>query len=116
MKTKPTFYLGGIKMKIRMKDNAKPIYNEWETKYHNELERLQKEMNNPDYHEGWCIIETGDFVKTLDDVVGLMIFGYDDNALGTIDEWIENDGEDDTYFGFKLKDIMHELEKYYVWE
>jgi hypothetical protein len=102
-------------MMVRMKENAKPIYDKWETKYWNELERLKKENNNPDYHEGWCIIENDNFVKTLDDVVGLMIFGYDDNALGTIDEWIEMDGEDDTYFGFKLVDIMHELEKYFEW-
>ena len=103
-------------MSVRMKEIAKPIYNEWATKYDNELERLKKEYNNPDYHEGWCIIETNEFIKTLDDVVGLMIFGYDDNALGTIDEWIELDGEEGTYFDFKLVDIMHELEKYFEWE
>ena len=103
-------------MTVKMKKIANPIYNEWETKYHNELKRLQKEKNNPNYFEGWCIIENDGFVKTLDDVIGLIIFGYDDNALGIIDEWIEDYGEDDTYFGFKLIDIMHELEKYFEWE
>ncbi|MEE1256267.1 MAG: hypothetical protein UHN47_07115 [Lachnospiraceae bacterium] len=97
----------------KMKDLAKHIYDEWETKYRNELERLRKEKNNPDYHEGWCIIETDEFIKTLDDVVGLIIFGFDDNAYGTIEEWIKQDGENDTYLGFKLKDIMQELEKYF---
>lgn len=103
-------------MSVRMKDSAKPIYNEWETKYWNELERLKKEKNNPNYHEGWCIIENDTFVRTLDDVVGLLIFGHDYNALGTIDEWIEIYGEEDTYFGFKLKDIMHKLEKHFEWD
>lgn len=102
-------------MTVRMKEIAKPIYDEWATKYNNELERLQKQYNNPNYHEGWCIIENSNFVKTLDDVVGLMIFGYDDNALGVIDDWIQELGEDDTYFGFKQIDIMHELEKYFEW-
>lgn len=101
---------------VKMKDIAKPIYDEWEEKYWNELERLKIEKNNPDYHEGWCIIENDSFIKTLDDAVGLLIFGYDDNALGTIDEWIKIYGEDDTYFGFKFVDIMHELEKYFEWE
>lgn len=100
---------------VRMKDSAKLIYDKWETKYWNELKRLKKEYNEPDYHEGWCIIDNDDFIKTLDDVVGLFIFGYDDNALGTIDEWIEIYGENDTYYGFKLVDIMHELEKHFEW-
>ena len=100
---------------VDMKDTALPIYNEWEEKYLNELERLKKEYNDPEYHEGWCIIENDCFVKTLEDVVGLLIFGHDCNALGTIDEWIEIYGENDTYFGFKLVDIMHELEKYFEW-
>lgn len=102
-------------MMVRMKDSAKHIYDKWETKYRNELERLKNEYNDPDYHEGWCIIDNDDFVKTLDDVVGLFIFGYHDNALGTIDEWIEIYGENDTYYGFKLVDIMHKLEKYFEW-
>lgn len=102
-------------MTAKMKKNAMPIYDKWEEKYWNELERLKKEYNKPDYHEGWCIIENNTFVKALDDAVGLFIFGYDDNALGTIDEWIEDYGEEDTYLGFKLKDIMYELEKYFEW-
>ena len=100
-------------MRIRMKDCANLIYDKWEEKYWNELERLKNKYNDPDYQEGWCIIENDDFVKTLDDVVGLLIFGYDTNALGTIDEWIEIYGEDDTYFNFKLGDIKRELEKYF---
>lgn len=103
-------------MAAKMKEIAKPIYEVWEAKYNNELKRLQEERNDPDYQEGWCIIENSTFVKTLDDVVGLLIFGYDDNALGTIDEWIQECGEDDLYFGFKLVDIMHELEKYIEWK
>ena len=103
-------------MSAKMKEIANPIYEEWEAKYHNELKRLQEEKKDPDYHEGWCIIENSNFVKTLDDVVGLLIFGYDDNALGTIDEWIGEWGENDLYFGFKLVDIMHALEKYFEWD
>ena len=55
------------------------------------------------------------FVKTLDDAVGLLIFGYDDNALSIVDEWIETDkdGENAEYLGFRLGDIRNKLENYY---
>lgn len=102
-------------MAVKMKDSAKSIYDEWGAKYCAENDRLGGNSAEGDFVESWCIIENEDYVKTLDDVVGLMIFGYDDNALGIIDEWIATDGEDDTYLGFKLVDIKHELEKHFEW-
>lgn len=99
---------------VKMKPEGWEIYKKWDKIYMAELERLQKE--DPNCETGWCIIEGDDFVKTLDDVVGIMIFGYDENALGTIDEWIEEYGEDDTAYGFNLVVIQKELEKYFIWK
>lgn len=97
----------------KMNAAAEELYKKWENIYHQELERLRKEKNDPEFHEGWCIIENDNFIKSLDDVVGLLIFGYDDNALYTVGMWIDDDGEEDTYWGYRLKDIYSELEKYY---
>lgn len=97
----------------KMNAAAYELYIKWENIYHQELERLRKEKNDPEYHEGWCIIENDNFIKSLDDVVGLLIFGYDDNALYTVCMWINDNGEEDTYWGYRLKDIYSELEKYY---
>lgn len=99
---------------VKFNSKGWEMYNKWENIYRTELDRLMKEDSNCE--TGWCIIEGDDFVKTLDDVVGLMIFGYDDNALGIIDEWIEEYGKDDSAYGFNLVDIQKELEKYFEWE
>lgn len=100
----------------RMKFNKKgwDLFDKWEQKYYEENDRLGGDSVNKDFVEGWSIIENEDFVKTLDDAVGLLVFGYDDNAISVVDEWIENDEEEDTYLGFKLGDIKRKLKDYYV--
>lgn len=62
-------------------------FHEWEKIYDAELKRLQEELNDPDYFEGWCMINNYDFVKTLDDEVGILIFGYEEAIGWYFDEW-----------------------------
>lgn len=73
-----------------MKINAKgwELYHKWEDIYYNELKRLQE--SDPNFCEGWSIIDNTDFVKTPDDIVGLYLFGYDDNVFNVIREWKES--------------------------
>ena len=98
-----------------MKDNAWDIFNKWENIYYQENNKLGGNSQNNEFVEGWSIIEDTDHVKTIDDAVGLLIFGYDDNALTTVDEWIETDTdkEDAKYLGFRLGDIRNKLKDYY---
>lgn len=98
---------------MQMKDNASPIFDKWANIYYQENDKLGGDSQNNDFVEGWCIIEDKAHVKALDDAVGLLIFGYDDNALSTVDDWIEIDGEDAEYLGFRLGDIRNKLEDYY---
>ena len=62
-------------------------FNEWYKNYQTELERLRLLYNDKDYEEGWSIIDNYDYVKTLDDEVGLLIFGYDESIGYYFDEW-----------------------------
>ena len=98
---------------MKMKDNASPIFAKWEKLYCQENDKLGGNSENRDFVEGWCIIENDTYVKTLDDVVGLLIFGYDDSALSMVNDWIAADGEEDNYLGFKLRDIKNKLKNYY---
>lgn len=100
---------------MQMKDNAWDLFDKWASIYNQENDKRGGNSQNNEFVEGWSIIENTDHVKTLDDAVGLLIFGYDDNALSTIDEWIETDedGEDAKYLGFRLGDIRNKLEDYY---
>ena len=103
-----------------MKLNKKgwELFDEWESKYWNELERLKKEKNNPNYHEGWCIIENDDFVKTPEDLVGLYLFGYDEHIFDIIDEWKETfelSGSDNVWDGIDMTfgEFEKEMKKYF---
>lgn len=98
---------------MQIKDNAIPIFDKWENLYYQENDKLGGDSQNKDFVEGWCIIENDTYIKTLDDAVGLLIFGYDDDALSTVNDWIETDGEDASYLGFRLGDIINKLENYY---
>lgn len=74
-----------------MKLNAKgwKIFDKWDGIYADELERLRKEKNDSDYIEGWCIIDDDDHVKTIDDAIGISIFGDDDYAIYHIMDCVE---------------------------
>lgn len=100
---------------MQMKDNAWTLFDKWASIYNQENDKLGGNSQNNEFVKGWSIIEDTAHVKTLDDAVGLLIFGYDDNALSTVDEWIgtDKDGEDAEYLGFRLGDIRTKLKDYY---
>lgn len=98
---------------MQMKDNAWNLFDKWASIYNQENDKLGSNSQNNEFVEGWSIIEDTTHVKILDDAVGLLIFGYDDNALSIVNDWITADGEDDDYLGFRLGDIKNKLENYY---
>ena len=87
------------------------VFNKWQDIYYKELERLQKEKNDPMYGEGWCIIDNFDFIKTIDDEIGLLIFGYDDGVIDILNEWKEDGigGDEEYLFGYTINDIINIL-------
>ncbi len=104
-------------MKLNEKGNE--LYNIWEQNYCKENDNLGGDSANGDYIEGWCIIDNYNYVKTLTDECGLLIFGYDESAIDTVDEWIEMYGADDVIFndatgkGYTCAEIKKELLKYF---
>ena len=82
--------------------------------YCEELEYLRKEYNDPEYFEGWCIIDTPKYVKTLEDICGILIYGDDTNAVNHVEEFIRQYGENEIYdLGYTGKEVLNELTKYY---
>lgn len=96
-----------------MKEKWKTVFDKWQRIYYEENDRLGGNSKEGDFIEGWCIIENDIFVKSLEDAAGLLIFGYDTNVFDTLQEWIKMDGEDGTYFGYPLKEIVKEVQKYF---
>lgn len=107
-----------------MKLNKKglEIYNIWEKKYREENNRLGGDYENGDIVEGWCIIDTQEHVKTLTDICGLLVLGYDDSAVYHMEEYIDMYGENEEYFtdhtgkAYTAAQVLQELSKYYETE
>lgn len=99
---------------MRMNEKGWEIYNVWERKYYDELERIRKETNNPDYMEGWCII---DYPESLEDEIGILIFGDDDNAIYHIIDCVESgmfkSPDDEWMFGKSCREMVELLKPYY---
>lgn len=98
-----------------MKLNAKGIelHDIWEQNYFKENDRLGGNSAEGDYVEGWCIIDNGDYVKTLTDECGLLIYGYKEDAIYVVKEWMENCKDEDICgFDFTFKEVLNELKKY----
>lgn len=104
---------------MKLNAKGKELYKIWEHNYHKENDNLGGNYANGDIVEGWCIIDNDDYVKTLTDECGLLVFGYDDNAINTIDEWIEDWGADDVCFTdidgktYTFAEVKAELLKYF---
>ena len=106
-----------LSMKLNAKGNE--LYKIWEYNYYKENDNLGGNSAEGDYVEGWCIIDNDDYVKTLTDECGLLIFGYDEYAIDTIDEWIKDWGADDVCFtdvngkSYTFAEVKAELLKYF---
>lgn len=102
-----------------MNEEGKKLFDKWMKVYEDELERLRKALNDEEYVEGWSIIDDYDFVKTIEDEVGLLIFGYDDYLPNQFDEWHKFYDEDEVFFtdfygkDYTLKEVEELAMKYY---
>lgn len=99
---------------MKLNARGKELYKIWENNYHTENDKLGGDSANGDFVEGWSIIDNDDYVKTLTDECGLLIFGYDEHAVDVLDEWIKSYGENDVIFDkYTCAEVRNELLKYF---
>lgn len=100
---------------MKLNVEGKKLYNIWEQNYHKENDKLGGNSANGDFVEGWSIIDNDDYVKTLTDFCGLLIFGYDnDDCLWIVEDWIDMYGKDSKIFkDYTCMDVKIELLKYF---
>lgn len=107
---------------MKLNAKGKELYDIWERNYYNENDKLGGNSANGDFVEGWSIIDNYDYVKTLTDECGLLIFGYDEHAINIVNEWIEHYGENEVIFetvnfeGYTCSEVKAELLKYFETE
>lgn len=100
---------------MKLNKAGQKLYDVWAEKYFKENDRLGGNSADGEFVDGWCIIDNADFVKSITDDCGLMIFGYDENAIDHISECIDMYGTDDvcSELGYTFGDLKNELEKYF---
>ena len=102
---------------MSMNAKGQELYDKWNAIYFKENNRLGGNSERGDFIEGWCIIENENFVKTPEDIIGLYLFGYDDDIFYMIEEWKKNGikEKDNLWEGinFTLKDFEEEIENYF---
>lgn len=99
---------------MKLNEKGKELYEVWHNNYKMENDKLGGNSAKGDYVEGWCIIDNCNYVKTLTDECGLLIFGYCDDAIYIVEEWMEyHKDEDICAYDFTFKEVLDELKKYF---
>lgn len=96
-----------------MKLNAKglELYDKWEHIYYDELTKQREQRGDPDWIEGWCIIDDGDHCKTIEDCVGLAIFGDDDYAIYHILDYFHP--KEHYAYGYTAEQVVEMMKPYF---
>lgn len=99
---------------MKLNEKGKALHDMWWENYKKENDNLGGNSADGDYIEGWCIIDNEDYIKTITDECGLLLFAYDENVFNILDEWAEDCGEtDNCCAGFTIAEVRNELLKYF---
>lgn len=101
---------------MKLNKSGVEVYNKWSGIYNSELEKLRTENNDPDFCEGWCIIDDDSHIHNIEDEIGLLIFGYDDNAIYHILDCIDDGfvGADDEWtHGVSSRQLIEMMKPYF---
>lgn len=101
-----------------MKLNAKglELFNKWEHIYVEELTKQREQRGDPEYCEGWSIIDDSDHIRSVEDAVGLAVFGDDDRAIYHILQCIEYgyfSADEEYCFGVSAMQFVELLKPYF---
>lgn len=95
-----------------LNERGMEIWEKWEQIYTQELERLREEKNDPEYTEGWCIIDSYEFAPDIEDEAQLLVWAYDGNVENYFSEWASDEHADQFYRNVHGEWFsLHELEK-----
>lgn len=98
---------------MKLNEKGKALYNIWYENYCKENDRLGGNSAEGDFIDGWGIIDTLDYIKNITDECGVLIFGYDNDAIYMLDKWIKDYGDCEIgNLGFTHTDVRNELLKY----
>lgn len=95
-----------------MNEKGLAVWEKWEQIYGDALQKLQEERNDPDYTEGWCIIDTYEYVPEIEDEAQLLVWAYGEGVWSYFDDWNQPGSREQFYRDVHGKWFsLHELEK-----
>ena len=100
-------------MKVKLNHLGNKLYDVWWRNYCRENDSLGGNSAKGDFVEGWCIIDNYDYIKTIEDECGLLLFAYDEDVFYVLDEWAKDYAETEKICGgFTIQEVKRELLKY----
>lgn len=84
-----------------------------------ELEKMRVELNDPDYLDGWGVIDDYDHIHNIDDEIDLLIYAYREDVIDTLVDWAQHDKDiygkwsmdSDFSFGYSYKEVISMISK-----
>ena len=99
---------------MKLNEKGRKLWDIWEKKYCNENDRLGGNSEKDDFVEGWSIIDNWRFIHDITDECGLLIYGYNDDAIWIVAEWIDDgDNWERSRLGVTYCDVIRELLQYF---
>lgn len=98
---------------MKLNEKGKVLYDIWWKNYCKENDILGGNSAEHNFVEGWSIIDNFDYIKNITDECGLLIFGYEESAIDTVNEWLEDGDCEIGNLGFTYTDVRNELYKYF---
>ena len=95
---------------MKLNQKGRELFDKWQNIYYTENDNLGGNWREGNLIEGWCIIDNYEYIKNIHDECGLLIYGYEEDALYHVEEWQEmENATDDTIYDKKLMFTYGEL-------
>lgn len=101
---------------MELNKQGQKLYDKWEHIYFDELTKIREQTGDPDFCEGWSIIDDWDHIHDIDDEIGLLIFGYEDDAIYHIIETVNSKWswpDEEWMFGKSCREMIELLKPYF---
>ena len=102
---------------MKLNQKGVELIKKWDRVYCAENDKLGGNSSIGEFVEGWTIIDDYEHIKTINDECGLLLYGYESDALAFVEEWQERDRANDcTIYDKRLKftygELKTEIKKY----
>lgn len=98
---------------MRLNKKGAELYNIWYENYCKENDNIGGNSAEHDFVEGWSIIDNKDYIRTITDECGLLLFAYGEYVFDVLDEWaVDCDETEKVCGGYTIAEVKQEILNY----